>query len=159
MRFSIFPIYNQIFKVWRRKRFALFVRTLAPESNQSLLDVGGDPGFWTQHAPMFGRIDTLDVYPRPWDGTRFPEHRIQVLVGDGCALSFADQSYDVAFSNSVIEHVGSGKSKRRLQGKFAGLVNQCGFKRQPLNAPLNRTMSPHSFIGCQRAFGEKPSDG
>lgn len=99
MRVSIFPIYDRIFKLWRRRRFGLFVRVLSPERNQSLLDVGGDPGFWAQYPPILGRIDTLDLYLRDRDKNRFPEHSIQVLVGNGCALQFADQSY-VAFSST-----------------------------------------------------------
>jgi Methyltransferase domain len=107
MRYSIHDVYKQIFKIWRRKRFDLFVQLLSLQPGQRLIDIGGYPGFWTQHPPVLGTVDTLNVHPVDWDRTKFPEYHIETLVGDGCALQFPDKSYDVAFSNSVIEHVGS----------------------------------------------------
>ena len=106
-RFSIHKIYAWIFKIWRRKRFVLFVRLLSPQAAQRLIVVGGYPEFWAQHPAMLGSIETLNLDPVTWDSRDFPEHHIQVLVGDGCALEVPDKSYDIAFSNSVIEHVGS----------------------------------------------------
>lgn len=106
MRFSIHDIYRQIFKVWRRKRFALFVRLLSPQPTHRLIDIGGYPGSWIQHPMHLKSIDTLNVHPVLWDEHSHPEYHIKTMVGDGCALRFADKSYDIAFSNSVIEHVG-----------------------------------------------------
>ncbi|HZT22052.1 MAG TPA: methyltransferase domain-containing protein [Verrucomicrobiae bacterium] len=122
MRFSIHHIYRCIFKVWRRRRFALFVRLLSPQITQSLLDVGGAPEFWTEHPVILGRIDTLNVFPIERGGGDFSEYHIRTFVGDGCALPFADQSYDIAFSNSVIEHVGSWER----QQAFAREIRRVG---------------------------------
>src|SRR5262245_64843231 len=98
MRFSIHTIYNQLFKLWRRKRLNLFVRLLPPRPNQHLIDIGGVPSFWTQYPGTLERIDTLNVYQITWDRNASPHHNIKTLVGDGCALQFADKSYDITFS-------------------------------------------------------------
>jgi hypothetical protein len=122
MSFSIHTIYGHIFKIWRRKRFALFVSLVSPGPAQHLLDVGGLPGFWTGHPVLLGRIDTLNVAPVGWDKNSFPEYHIQTFTGDGCALDFADGSYDIAFSNSVIEHVGDWER----QEAFAREIRRVG---------------------------------
>jgi|SRR6266404_5864543 len=122
MRFSIHDIYNQIFKIWRRKRFTLFIRLLSPKPDQRLIDIGGVPDFWTRRPSILGSIDTLNVYELAWDETAFPQYNIRTLVGDGCALQFADKSYDIAFSNSVIEHVGSWER----QQAFAREIRRVG---------------------------------
>src|SRR5262245_8351031 len=100
-------IYRRIFKIWRRRRFELFLRLIRPQPSDVLLDVGGYPESWTLQPQPVKRIDSLNVHPVPWTGEHAPEHHIRILVGNGCALDMPDKTYDIGFSNSVIEHVGS----------------------------------------------------
>lgn len=125
MALSIHSIYKRLFKIWRVKRFDLFCRLLSPSREESLLDVGGTPGYWTALPPAVGRIDSLNIHEISFDNAAHPEHYIRTLTGNGCCLEFADQSYDIAYSNSVIEHVGSWEDQkafatelRRVGGKI-----------------------------------------
>jgi hypothetical protein len=113
MSLNVHSIYDQIFKLWRKRRFGLFLRLLRPSPSDILLDVGGNPGFWTAHPQPVQRIDTLNVYETPWSPENAPNHNIRTLTGDGCSLTMPARSYDIGFSNSVIEHVGSWE--RQLQ--------------------------------------------
>jgi len=114
MPFSIHSVYRQIFKVWRANRFSLFAEALSPSRNDSLIDVGGYPGYWTSLPPLVARIDSLNLDDVKYDPSTFPQHNIRVLVGNGCHLEFPDGSYDIAHSNSVIEHVGSWDNQKRF---------------------------------------------
>jgi hypothetical protein len=53
-----------------------------------------------------------------------------VVLGDGTSLPFADQSFDLVFSNSVIEHV----SSRVEQARFAAEIARVG-KRYWVQTP------------------------
>lgn len=118
MPFSIHSIYRQLFKLWRRKRFAQFLRLLAPGPSDTLLDVGGYPGFWTSHPQTVRQIDTLNIDKISWTNTTVQHHSIRTLVGDGCALPMHDRSYDIGFSNSVIEHVGSWERQQQFASEL-----------------------------------------
>jgi len=107
MPFNIHTIYHQVFKLWRKRRFEWFLRLVAPRPADILLDVGGSPGFWITQPQPVKRVDTVNVYEIAWTDQSAPEHNIRTLLGDGCALAFPDLSYDIGFSNSVIEHVGT----------------------------------------------------
>jgi hypothetical protein len=122
MGFNIYTLYGQIFKVWRKRRFKLFLALMKPGSSEVLLDVGGFPGFWTSAPQSVKRMDILNVHEVDWDGKHAPAYNIKTLVGDGCSLAMPDKGYDIAFSNSVIEHVGSWER----QQQFAGEIRRVG---------------------------------
>ena len=103
---AIHTLYRRIFKLWRQRRFRLFLDLLRPRSDQSLLDVGGNPAFWTANPQPVRQIDSLNVSAPNWSPDAAPGHHIRTLVGDGCQLPMPDKCYDIGFSNSVIEHVG-----------------------------------------------------
>src|SRR5262245_38588378 len=99
----------------RLKRFAFFLRLMdtARERPVSILDVGGSDHFW--HT-MLGEttpdwiittvnLDVKIARPLPY---------IRSLIGDATQLPFPDQSFDVVFSNSVIEHVGDWEAQQRM---------------------------------------------
>ena len=69
------------------------------------------------------RIDTLNLTECFWwDRERATNHNIRTLIGDACSLTMPDRSYDIAFSNSVIEHVGSWER----QQQFASEIRRVG---------------------------------
>ena len=117
-------IYRRVFKIWRARRFEQFVRLLQPSPRDSLIDIGGETGFWTNHPPVVGSIDLVNPKFMEIDPAYHPEHRVRALVGDGRHLEVGDQSYDIAFSNSVIEHVGTWED----QQKFAAESRRVGKK-------------------------------
>lgn len=96
----------------RQRRFAAFEELLAAAHARGaapvrVLDVGGNHYFWEQRG-LAGderyHFTTLDLGPQPAQ-----KHANVVPVrGDATAMAeYADNSFDIVFSNSVIEHVGS----------------------------------------------------
>lgn len=94
-----------------------FAREFGITAETRVLDIGGTPDCW----------DLLEVRPRlvllntPRAGEELAG-AADWVAGDGRRLPFADQSFDVVFSNSVIEHVGD----RESQGRFAREVMRVG---------------------------------
>jgi SAM-dependent methyltransferase len=100
----------------RRKRFALFQTLLAGLPRPlRILDVGGTQGFWE----TMGMADApgLEFWVINLSDYEFQSARPQFhqAVGDARHMpQFADQEFDVVFSNSVIEHVGGYADQRRM---------------------------------------------
>ena len=102
----IHRIQSRLFKVWRAQRHRQFVDTIRPAGNETMVDVGGYPEYWASFPRMVKHIDCVNLHAYPWDPANAPQHSISTLIGNGCALEMPDKAYDIAFSNSVIEHVG-----------------------------------------------------
>jgi SAM-dependent methyltransferase len=102
-------------RFFRKRRFKNFVSDY--QACRTILDVGGEHYTW----PMIGRTEGVIIVnvfaPEDTDGFIH-------VVGSGCQMPFADKSFDLAFSNSVIEHVGSEEN----QFKFAREMMRVGKK-------------------------------
>lgn len=100
---------------FRRRRMARFVETVNLTPDHTVLDVGGSPAIWKQ-CPVKPRLTFLNVY-------QLPDVPLELqIVGDGCRIPVADKSFDIVFSNSVIEHVGS----KERQAEFARELRRVG---------------------------------
>lgn len=85
----------------------------------TILDVGGTTYNW-RFINSQPKITIVNISPlRDWDDHK--EQFIFVIV-DGTALSFKDRSFDIAYSNSVIEHLGTWEN----QEKFAQEIGRVG---------------------------------
>lgn len=107
-----------------------FEEILKPGRHDVLLDVGGYPATWQGHPQKTAKIVCLNLGKPAFDSEKFPEHCIETVAGDGCELPFEDHSFDIVFSNSVIEHVGDWDAQR----KFAIELSRVG-KRLWIQTP------------------------
>lgn len=154
MPFHVNNIYEPIARHWRKKRFDLFLRVLRPKLSDSLLDVGGFPYFWLANPPVVQRIDTLNLDAAGWEPAIAPDHHLRALTGDGCALEFPDGSYDIAFSNSVIEHLTTWER----QCQFAAELRRVGKSVWVQTPAYECPIEPHymmPFIHYLPAFARR----
>jgi ubiquinone/menaquinone biosynthesis C-methylase UbiE len=99
---------------FRRRRMRRFLQEFAVTSQTRILDIGGTPECWELIAER-PRVTLLNT-PRAKDDLSGAESWV---AGDGRALPFRDSSFDIVFSNSVIEHVGDAASQARFAKEVA----------------------------------------
>lgn len=114
----------------------MFYRLMKPLDHERILDVGGDHWFWDAATECRSQVICLNVYiPEVVYDTK----RFSYIQGDGRQLPCSDKEYDIVFSNSTIEHVGTFDD----QHKFAGEIRRSG-KRYWVQTPNKWFfMEPH----------------
>jgi Methyltransferase domain len=133
----------------RKQRFLRFVR-LVNDSDASLgrlstiLDVGGTESFW----------EMMDFAESGYDITLLNTHPIEThhqgirsVVGDARSLDlFADRQFDIVFSNSVIEHVGTLEQQRMMANEVRRVARRYFVQTPNFSFPIE----PHFlFPGFQ----------
>jgi ubiquinone/menaquinone biosynthesis C-methylase UbiE len=114
---------------------ARFFAIVKPQQDQVILDVGGTPFNW-QLANYGGPVKLLNLsLPNSDPGSP----NLSFVVGDGTALAFSDNSFEIVFSNSVIEHVGSFEKQKA----FANEVSRVGRKLWIQTPAKSFFMEPH----------------
>jgi len=96
-----------------------FIEIMKPDEKCSILDIGGTPGNWELLDKKLNV--TLLNLTIPSNIERY-RGKYEFVKGDGTKLQFPDKSFDIVFSNSVIEHVGTFDS----QVNFAQEIQRVG---------------------------------
>ena len=111
----IYRIYAAISPRFRRKRMAELLRFARFAPGDRVLDVGGLPWFW-EGVPLPCRITLLNLKNAP--GMEQHADRFDPVEGDATRLDYPDGAFDLAISNSVIEHVGTWENQKRFAAEI-----------------------------------------
>ena len=118
---NIHKLYDVIFRLTgtRRKRMALFAEVMGPTDDLRILDIGGTALNW-RYLEARPQVLMLNKNAPSQDRSTIPDH-IELMEGDATDLPFADGEFDIAFSNSVIEHLHTRENQQRFAAE-AGRV-------------------------------------
>ncbi len=92
--------------IWRQRRLSAFLKLMCIKSGYNIIDLGGTPELWEMiDLDLDITLLNLPDVQNHWQGPLKRTYRF--VDGDACdAMDFADNKFDVVFSNAVIEHVG-----------------------------------------------------
>lgn len=131
----------------RQKRFAsqqkLIESLLAHKPSIKILDIGGELDFWCHMGWNNERCTIYLLNLEDRTPTNAPDIKGFVWVtGNALALPYDAGEFDLIFSNSVIEHVGSYQN----QALFAAEVNRVCSKYMIQTPSLWFPLEPHSLL-------------
>ena len=113
---------NTIVARWRAARMRAFRELVKPPPGARIVDLGGTVQMWSlvEHDYRITLVNLPGGYGADADAAKAAG--IDFVLGDACDLkaTFGSQSFDVVFSNSVIEHVGGAER----QAAFANEVRR-----------------------------------
>jgi SAM-dependent methyltransferase len=92
----------------RKQRCELFASLCLKSGRDTILDVGCGSGTLVERHNTENPITALDLLPENGQFFRGQEN-VRFVAADAAAMPFPDGSFDVAFSNSVIEHLPVGR--------------------------------------------------
>ena len=103
-------LHQRVFFHFRRRRMNRFFALFAPSPGNRVLDIGGSPRTWDTESEGGAKFSVTLVNIRT--NLQIKDDRFTAVHGDATALPFADNAFDIAFSNSVIEHLGTWEKQQ-----------------------------------------------
>lgn len=123
----------------RRRKWELFAREFPPTPGMTVLDVGyneteysATDNYLEKHYPYRGQITALGLDQPVEFARRYPD--VRALSYDGAIFPFDDDSFDVCWSNAVVEHVGTHRDRWAAQVRFLSEIRRvarAGFVTTP----------------------------
>lgn len=100
---------NSVSARLRERRWQRLLATFPDLPSLRVIDIGGTQGFWTRHEEHPADVTLVNLRPQKSAGPDW----LHSIVADACSLPPDLGGFDLALSNSVIEHVG-GHWRRKL---------------------------------------------
>ena len=135
---NIHSFYRPFLAYFRKSRIKQFYHLLDIDRFTSVIDIGGSLFFW-KLASTYGLPIPKVIIVNLKGTVELLPGNIKWVVGEGRKLPFDDLSFDVAFCNSVIEHLGT----KNDQLIFARELRRVG-RRHYAQTPNSRfPIEPH----------------
>jgi hypothetical protein len=110
-----------ILEYFRVKRIALFYELFEITRSVRVLDLGGTLFFWELAQRHGFAVPTITLVNLDKPKTPVPAYA-EWLVCDALTLPFPDNRFDIVFSNSLIEHLGSWQKQVRFAAEVRRLA-------------------------------------
>ena len=127
-------IHRPIARYFRSRRFKKFGESFQIRNDTRVLDVGGYAYYWS-YLPTEPHVVIVNL-----DLPANPDPRFDWVAADARALPFRDAAFDVAFSNSVVEHIPGEESRfayaREIQRVARGYYVQTPYRWFPIEPHL-----------------------
>jgi hypothetical protein len=111
---DIHRVYRALGNGFRRRRMRRFERLFRPDAQTRILDVGGSRAQW-ELAIARPRVTLSNLDPHALRGAA----PFDAVAASGLQLPHPDRSFDIAFCNSVIEHVGGREARAALAAQLS----------------------------------------
>ena len=109
-------IYGFFQTPFRNRRLKLFKDVIRPTPQTRILDVGGNPWYWN-NLEISAKITILNP-DRFSDDLAKRYSQFDIVVADGCNLPYPNNSFEIGFSNSAIEHVGTYERQKAFAAEL-----------------------------------------
>ena len=123
---ELFDVTRRLALAWgaraRHRRYDRFATLCALRPDDSIVDVGAGAGNALAAFNEANPITAVDLVR--WPGSESTRPNVSFVEADGTALPFEDRLFDIAFSNSVIEHMPPAAQQlfaaeiRRVAGRY-----------------------------------------
>lgn len=92
---------------------ALIFKNFSPDQPLRILDVGGTAYFWTNSS--LPNLNQIEIVLLNLQEEEINHPTIRSVSGDATSMpEFADKSFDIVFSNSVIEHLYTLENQKKM---------------------------------------------
>lgn len=115
---GIHSLFNRLSTRSRRIKMELLQRYLPLQGTERVLDIGSQVDTQSRQLlerfPDKSRITAVNLFQEHLDTIRAAYPGIHTVQADARRLPFPDQSFDLVYSNAVIEHVGTLQDQQQM---------------------------------------------